>query len=80
MTLTIDLPDEQTAALAAKARARGLSAEEYARQVLQQELMPSVFEQGLGLLGSPEDARLLDEVVAIAYEERRRPSKPVSAL
>ena len=36
---------------------------------------PSVFEQGLGLFGSPEDAALLDEVVSIAYEERRRPSK-----
>jgi hypothetical protein len=35
----------------------------------------SVFEQGLGLFGSPEDAALLDEVVAIAYEERRRSSK-----
>ena len=35
----------------------------------------SVFEQGLGLFGSPEDAVLLDEVVSIAYEERRRPSR-----
>jgi hypothetical protein len=35
----------------------------------------SVFEQGLGLFGSPEDAALLDEVVSIAYEERRRPSQ-----
>jgi hypothetical protein len=35
----------------------------------------TVFEQGLGLFGSPEDAALLDEVVAIAYEERRRPGK-----
>jgi hypothetical protein len=33
------------------------------------------FEQGLRLFGGPEDAALLDEVVAIAYEERRRPSK-----
>lgn len=41
MTLTIDLPDEQTAALAAKARAHGVSAEEYARQVLTQDLLPS---------------------------------------
>jgi hypothetical protein len=32
----------------------------------------SVFEQGLGLFGAPEDASLLDEVVAIAYEERRK--------
>ena len=38
----------------------------------------TVFDQGLGLFGSPEDASLLDEVVSIAYEERRRPSKPVS--
>ncbi|MDQ2949839.1 MAG: hypothetical protein M3Y27_28540 [Acidobacteriota bacterium] len=38
----------------------------------------TVFEQGLGLFGSPEDASLLDEVVSIAHEERRRPSKPVS--
>lgn len=34
-----------------------------------------IFEKGLGLFGSPEDAALLDEVVSIAYEERRRPSK-----
>src|SRR5579859_8193990 len=40
VTLTIELPDEQRAALAAKARAQGLSAEEYARQVLQQDLAP----------------------------------------
>jgi hypothetical protein len=33
----------------------------------------TVFEQGLGLFGSPEDAALIDEVVSIAYEERRRP-------
>jgi hypothetical protein len=35
----------------------------------------SVFEQGLGLFGSPEDSALLDEVVSIAYDERHRPSK-----
>ncbi|HEV2963860.1 MAG TPA: hypothetical protein VG649_18685 [Candidatus Angelobacter sp.] len=35
----------------------------------------SVFEQGLGLFSSPEDAALLDEVVSIAYDERRRPSR-----
>ncbi len=35
----------------------------------------TVFEEGLGLFGSPEDAALLDEVVAMAYEERRRPDK-----
>jgi hypothetical protein len=35
----------------------------------------SIFEQGLGLFGSAEDAALLDEVVSAAYEERRRPSR-----
>lgn len=39
----------------------------------------TVFEQGLGLFGSPEDAALLDEVVSIAYEERR-PSKSLLAF
>jgi len=37
-----------------------------------------IFEQGLGLFGSPEDAALLDDVVSIAYQERRRPSKRAS--
>ncbi len=40
----------------------------------------SVFEQGLGLFGSPEDAALLDEVVSLAYEERRRPSRRKPSL
>ena len=38
MTLKIDLPDEQTAALEAKAQAQGLSAEQSARQVLEHDL------------------------------------------
>ena len=38
MTLTIDLPDEDIVALAAKARAQGVSAEQYARQVLEHNL------------------------------------------
>jgi hypothetical protein len=40
----------------------------------------TVFEQGLGLFGSPDDAALLDQVVHIAYEERRRPSRPAPPL
>lgn len=38
--LTIQLPDEQKAALAAKAQASGLSTEEYARKVLEHALVP----------------------------------------
>ena len=40
MTLTIDLPDEQTLVLKAKAKAQGVSTEQYARQVLEQDLVP----------------------------------------
>ncbi|MCC6589303.1 MAG: hypothetical protein IT168_21575 [Bryobacterales bacterium] len=40
----------------------------------------TVFEQGLGLFGSPEDAALMDEVVDLAYEERRRPGRPAPTL
>jgi plasmid stability protein len=40
MSLTINLPEEKAAALTAKARARGLSAEEYARQLVEQDLAP----------------------------------------
>jgi hypothetical protein len=38
MTLTIELPEEQTVALAAKARAQGVSAEQYAQQLLKHAL------------------------------------------
>jgi len=40
ITLTINLPEEQTAALAAKAKARGISTEQYVHQVLEQGLAP----------------------------------------
>jgi hypothetical protein len=38
MTLTIELPEEQTKALADKARRQGLSAEQYARQLVEHDL------------------------------------------
>ena len=38
MTLNIDLPDEEVQALAAKARAQGVSAEQYVRLVLEDDL------------------------------------------
>jgi hypothetical protein len=42
MTLTIELPAERQAVLTAKAQERGVSAEEYARQVLEQDLEAGV--------------------------------------
>ena len=75
VSLTIALPDEQRVALAAKARAKGLSAEEYARQVLETDLAPewlqeswrSSKEAGLDQL-SPEE---IDAEIAAARKERR---------
>ena len=75
MTLIINLPDAQTAALAAKARAQGLSAEEYARQVLEHDLVPewlqksweSSNQSGLGQLTVDE----IDAEIAAARKARR---------
>jgi hypothetical protein len=85
MSVRIDLPPDVEQAYLAEARAKGISVNDLVREVLvaRRPLLSgseTVFEQGLGLFGSPEDAALLDEVVAIAYEERRRPTKPSVAL
>jgi plasmid stability protein len=79
MTLTIDLPDEQSAALAAKARARGLSSEQYARQVLENDIAPewlqksweSSRQEGLDQLsGEESDAEIAAE------RKARREARP----
>jgi plasmid stability protein len=75
MSLTINLPDDETAALAAKARAKGLSAEEYARQVLKQDLAPewlrkswdTAKQAGLDQLSMDE----IDAEIASARKARR---------
>ncbi len=59
----------------AEAKAKGLSLDAVIRQTLITAYPKSVFEQGLGLFGDPEDAVLLDEVVAVTYEERRQATK-----
>jgi hypothetical protein len=85
MTVTVDLPPQVEPAYLAEAQARCLPLDALVREVLiagQPAHMggQTVFERGLGLFGSPEDAALLDEVVAIAYEERRLPAKPSIAF
>ena len=85
MTVNIDLPPNVEKAYLDVARAKGVAIDELMCDVLiagQPVPLPAktVFEQGLGLFGSPEDAALIDEVVAIAYEERRRPSGPSGAI
>jgi hypothetical protein len=85
MVVTFDLPPEVEQAYLTEAQSKGLPVDHLVRDVLMARLpVPSnrepVFEQGLGLFGSPEDAALLDEVVAIAYEDRRRPTRPSIAF
>lgn len=80
MTVTLDLPPQIEKAYLAEAQARGLPIDAVVTEVLIAGRPKTVFEQGLGLFGSREDAALLDEIVSIAYEERRRPAKPSSAL
>jgi plasmid stability protein len=75
MTLTIDLPDAEVTALAAKARAHGVSAEQYARQVLEHDLAPdwlrlsweSATQEGLNRLSMDE----IDAEIAAARQTRR---------
>jgi hypothetical protein len=80
MTITIDLPPQVESAYLAEARARGVSLDDVVREVVAGGHPNSVFEQGLGLFGSHEDTILLDEVVAIAYDERKRPGKTSGTL
>ncbi len=75
MNLTIKLPDEDLQALKAKAAARGVSAEQYALQVLEQDLAPewlrkswaSAKESGLDRLSMDE----IDAEIAAARKSRR---------
>jgi plasmid stability protein len=72
--LTIELPDEKKAALAAKAQAKGLSAEQYARQVLEHDLVPEWLQKswetsraaGLDQLSTDE----IDAEIAAARKAR----------
>jgi hypothetical protein len=85
MTITLS-PDQEQAVRAAIQAGRIASVREFIEHAIA-TLPPdsgsggasptgrTIFEQGLGMLGSPEDAALIDEVVSIAYQERRRPSK-----
>jgi plasmid stability protein len=73
--LTIELPEEQEALLVSKAQAKGLSAEEYAQQVLEQDLAPEWFRNawetskaaGLDQLSLEE----IDAEIASARKTRR---------
>lgn len=75
MTLTIQLPDDRTVALSVKAQAKGLTPEEYARQVIEQDLAPEWLQEswrdakasGLDQLTADE----IDAEIAAARRDRR---------
>lgn len=58
MMLTIDLPDEKTAPLTAIARAQGLSAEEYARQLVEHAI------EAAGVQPEAKPAKDIEELFA----------------
>lgn len=75
MTLRIDLPDEQTLVLKAKAKARGVSTEQYVRQVLEQDLAPDWLRESWETAEKTGVNRLtMDEIdaeIAAARKARR---------
>jgi hypothetical protein len=80
VTVTLELPPQIEGACIAEAQARGLSVDAVVLEVLIAGHLKTVFEQGLGLFGSQDDAALLDEVVSVAYEERKRPASVCAAV
>jgi len=79
MILTIDLPDEQTLVLKAKAKAQGVSTEQYARQVLEQDLAPDWLRESWDSAGQTGVNKLsVDEIDAeiAAARRARRENRP----
>jgi plasmid stability protein len=79
MNLTIQLPDEDVQALKAKATARGVSAEQYALQVLEQALAPEWLHKSWATAKETGlDQLSMDEIEAeiAAARKARREAKP----
>ena len=81
MTLTIDLPEAEVTALAAKARARGVSAEQYARQMLERDLAPDWLRRSWESATLAGLNRLsMDEIDAeIAAARKARSERPLNS-
>lgn len=79
MNLTISLPDAEVRALEVKAKAQGISAEQYALQVLERDLAPDWLRKSWS---SAEEAELgqlsMDEIEAeiAAARQARRATDP----
>ena len=81
MSIEIEIPDDIENGIQKFAQEMRISHDEAVLRLIESGLSAAapkektVFEEGLGLFGSREDAALIDEVTSMAYEERRRPSK-----
>ncbi len=78
-SLTIELSDAQKDALTAKARARGLSAEQYAREVLQHDLVPEWLQRSWDISqATGADQMSMEEIDAeiAAARKARRETRP----
>jgi hypothetical protein len=84
--MTLNVSQQTEARLTEEAQRQGVSVDTLIERLISERAAsapalkresetPTVFEQGLGLFSSPEDAALMDEVVSRAYNERRRPGK-----
>ncbi len=83
---TLNVSQQTEARLTEEAQRQGVSVDTLIERLMSERTpgapapkheaeVPTVFEQGLGLFSSPEDTTLIDEVVSLAYTERRRPGK-----
>jgi plasmid stability protein len=81
MNLTINLPEEDVQALKVKAAARGISAEQYALEVLEQDLAPEWLRKSwASAKASGLDQLSMDDIDAeiAAARKSRRETKPPS--
>jgi hypothetical protein len=89
--MTLHVSQETEARLAEEAQRQGVSVDALIERLVSERTAsapapkreaetPTVFEQGLGLFGSSADSALIDEVVSLAYTERRRLTKEQPAL
>jgi hypothetical protein len=84
--MAIHVSPQTEARLTEEARRQGISVDALIERLMNERTAsgpapkgapeaPTVFEQGLGLFSSPEDVALIDEVVSLAYAERRRSAR-----
>lgn len=72
MNFIIDLPENETRALEAKAHAHGISPEQYARQVIQEALAPDWLRQSwIDARNNGTDQLSMDEIDAEIAAARR---------